>query len=104
MSDPLGKLDDLISVLKGERDERRRHKRVKALKRTRIHFGEPSETMRCFVADLSATGARLRPADAPKLPDNFDLELEHDLFLRCVVQFRADDELGVSFEIPAKSA
>ncbi len=103
MSDPLGKLDDLISVLKGERDERRRHKRVRALKRTRIHFGDPSETMRCFVADLSATGARLRPADAPKLPDNFELELEHDLFLRCAVQFRSDDELGVSFEISAKS-
>ena len=98
----LNRLDDLISVLKGERDERRRDARIKILKRSRIVNDDESRGMRCFISDLSKTGARLRPADADAVPDRFLLQLEHDLSLVCDVKFRSADELGVSFDLTAQ--
>lgn len=98
----LNRLDDLISVLKGERDERRRDARIKILKRSRIVNDDASRGMRCFISDLSKTGARLRPADADAVPDRFLLQLEHDLSLVCDVKFRSADELGVSFDLTAQ--
>lgn len=102
MSTPLNRLDDLISVLKGERDERRVSARIKTLKRTRIVQGKESSGMRCFICDISKTGARLRPADAEAVPDRFLLQVEHDLSLICDVKFRSADELGVSFDLTAQ--
>ena len=102
MGMPLNKLDDLISVLKGERDERRRNARIKTLKRSRIVHDDDSRGMRCFICDISTTGARLRPADADAVPDRFLLQLEHDLSLICDVRYRSTDELGVSFDLDAQ--
>ena len=102
MSTPLNRLDDFISVLKGERDERRVSARIKTLKRTRIIQGKESSGMRCFICDISKTGARLRPADAEAVPDRFLLQVEHDLSLICDVKFRSADELGVSFDLTAQ--
>ena len=100
MSDPIGKLDDLISVLRGERDERRGSDRIKSLKRTRIIYGDDARAMRCFVSDLSCSGAKLRPAEAEVLPDEFKLQLAHDVSLGCEVVYRNGDVLGVRFQEP----
>lgn len=102
MTTPLNKLDDLISVLKGERDERRHNARIKALKRGRIVRDDDSRGMRCFICDISKTGARLRPADAESVPDRFLLQVEHDLSLVCDVKYRSAEELGVSFDLDAQ--
>ena len=102
MGTPLNRLDDLISVLKGERDERRLNARIKTLKRSRIVHDDDSRGMRCFICDISTTGARLRPADAGAVPDRFLLQVEHDLSLVCVVKYRSADELGVSFDLNAQ--
>lgn len=99
MATPLNRLDDLISVLKGERDERRRNARIKTLRRTRIIHGDEGKGMRCFICDISQTGARLRPAEADAVPDRFLLQVEHDLSLVCNVKYRSQDELGVSFDL-----
>jgi hypothetical protein len=99
MASPLNKLDDLISVLKGQRDERRRNARIKTLRRTRILHGDDGKGMRCFISDISTTGARLRPANAEALPDRFLLQVEYDLSLVCDVKFRSQDEVGVSFDL-----
>lgn len=103
MATPLNKLDDLISVLKGERDERRVNARIKTLRRSRIFHDDSSRGMRCFISDISTTGARLRPADADSVPDRFLLQVAHDLSLVCDVKFRSADELGVSFDLTARS-
>jgi hypothetical protein len=58
--------------------------------------------MRCFISDISTTGARLRPADAKAVPDKFLLQVEHDLSLVCEVKYRSADELGVSFDLSAQ--
>ena len=96
MTDPLSRLDDFISVLKGERDERRSDERIRSLRRCRLIYGEDS-AMRCFVVDLSESGARLRPEDTSPLPDRFELQLEHNLTVQCQVVHRDDTELGVTF-------
>jgi hypothetical protein len=102
MASPLNKLDDLISVLKGQRDERRRNARIKTLRRTRILHSDDGKGMRCFISDISKTGARLRPANAEALPDRFLLQVEYDLSLVCDVKFRSQDEVGVSFDLSAQ--
>lgn len=102
MSTPLNRLDDLISVLKGERDERRSNARIKTLRRTRIVREDEGKGMRCFICDISKTGARLRPADAEAVPDRFLLQVEHDLSLVCDVKYRSQDEVGVSFDLTAQ--
>ena len=96
MTDPLSRLDDFISVLKGERDERRGDERIRSLRRCRLIYGEDT-AMRCFVVDLSVSGARLRPEDVSLLPEKFDLQLEHNLTVRCKVVHRDETELGVTF-------
>ena len=98
MEDPIKRLDYAIAVLKGKRENRRQDARVKSIRRCRIIFGEQAEAMRGFLIDLSTSGARLRPGDATKLPDCFELEIEHDLKVGCKVMHRCDDELGVSFK------
>lgn len=97
MADPMRKLDDLISVLKGERDERRQHQRARIMRRGKIAYGDGESAMRCFIIDISKTGARLRPAEVSELPDTFQLYIEHDLAIPCEVVYRGEDELGVSF-------
>ena len=99
MLDLLRNLDDLISVLKGDRSERRVQPRVKSLRRGRIVYGDNDSAMRCFIVDISESGARLRPAEPEELPDSFVLHLEHDLSLPCDVVFRGDSEVGVSFNL-----
>ena len=99
MPNGLNRLNDLISVLKGERDERRRNARIKTLRRSRILHGDDGKGMRCFISDISQTGARLRPADADAVPDRFLLQVEYDLSLICDVKYRSREELGVSFDL-----
>ncbi len=99
MPNGLNRLDDLISVLKGERDERRRDARIKTLRRSRILHGDDGKGMRCFISDISQTGARLRPADANAVPDRFLLQVAYDLSLICDVKYRSGEELGVSFDL-----
>lgn len=97
MQNPFKRLDYVVGVLKGEREDRRRDVRVRTLRRCRVIFGEQGEGMRCFLMDLSNSGARLRPANAEEVPDSFELEIESDLKVPCKVIRRTDNELGVAF-------
>jgi hypothetical protein len=97
MDNQLKRLDYITAVFRGEREDCRDEVRVKTFWRCRIVFGEQAEVMRCFLIDLSKSGARLRPAEIPILPDRFDLEIEQDLRVSCEVVHRSHDELGVAF-------
>ena len=97
MQNPFKRLDYVVGVLTGEREDRRKEARVRTLRRCRVIFGEQGEGMRCFLLDLSNSGARLRPADAKEVPDRFELEIEPGLTVRCKVMRRADNDLGVAF-------
>ncbi len=97
MQNPFKRLEYVVGVLKGEREDRRRDVRVKTLRRCRVIFGEQGDAMRCFLMDLSNSGAKLRPANAEEVPDRFELEIEPDLKVRCKVIRRADNDLGVAF-------
>ena len=93
----LKRLDYINTVFNGERKDRRSEIRIRTLRKCRVVFGEQAEVMNCFLLDISKSGARLRPADAAKLPDRFDLEIEHDIKVSCEVAQRTHKELGVAF-------
>ena len=98
MGSPLERLDNMVAVLKGERRDRRKDARVRTLRRCRAFFGEQTKEMRCFLIDVSKSGARLRPVDAAALPEYFDLEIEHGLNVSCKVVRRSDIEVCVTFQ------
>ena len=65
----------------------------------RLVSGDGSALGECFMADLSATGARLQVKQPATLPDEFILLLSHTGQLRrkCSVTWRAETEVGVKF-------
>jgi hypothetical protein len=97
MDNLLKRLDYINAVFNGERKDCRNEIRLKTLRKCRVVFGEQLEGMNCFLMDISKSGARLRPADATKLPDRFDLEIEQDVRISCEVAHRTHNELGVAF-------
>jgi len=74
-------------------------------KRRHVHHGarimnnDGSALGECFMADLSATGARLQVKQPATLPDEFILLLSHtgQLHRKCSVTWRAETEVGVKF-------
>jgi hypothetical protein len=57
------------------------------------------ERVPCTLRDLTSVGACIALASTDRVPDTFELTLDHGRSLRlCRVRWRADDRLGVSFE------
>ena len=76
----------------------REAERKKSLLQARICVNN-SSTFDCLVRDISITGARLQFASPHVLPEAFDLEIpSRALTLRCQLQWRRGDALGVRFK------
>jgi len=72
--------------------------RKKSLLQARIRVSD-SVTFDCLVRDISLTGARLQFASPHVLPSAFDLEIpSRAVILRCELQWRRGDALGVRFK------
>ena len=77
--------------------ERRSTPRYTVSKDSKILFRNRSCQMKCTVAELSNSGARLRPTDVGLLPNEFDLILSPGQQVKCEVIHRTGTEIGVRF-------
>ena len=82
---------------KASKLERRTRDRRKLLGSGVISFAGGRSTMDCVVLDLSESGARIRPADAPTCPDEFLLDSKEVGRVSCEVMWRRNDLIGVRF-------
>jgi hypothetical protein len=68
---------------------------------------EAAAPVECLISDMSATGARLQPADGTiinALPERFDLFILKTGMRHCArIVWRVENELGVAFDLPADS-
>lgn len=55
--------------------------------------------MRCVIADISASGARLTVDDVRLVPDEFVLALSTELMRKCRVMWRRKTQVGVKFVV-----
>jgi hypothetical protein len=90
-------LNEFVDLVKDESGERRRNERIGALPLCHAVYGSQRTAMRCFLVDSSEFGARLLPADASKLPRQFELQLADNVTINCTVIHRTNDEIGVTF-------
>jgi hypothetical protein len=77
--------------------DQRFSKRIKALRKGLISYNQGTTTMDCSILDLSSGGARLRPADAQRVPGHFRLRLTPTLTIGCDVVYREQSDIGVAF-------
>ncbi|MBI3434696.1 MAG: PilZ domain-containing protein [Proteobacteria bacterium] len=78
--------------------ERRAHPRKRSFLQGRIFYDHGRSSIDCLVRDLTGFGARLKFSNAMAMPDAFDLHIpNHDQIYRARVEWRSDDEAGVSF-------
>ena len=77
--------------------DRRRHSRVRVLRRGRIVFPGGQSELPCVVLDLSPGGARLKVADWLAVPDAFELRLENGTVRSAEVCYRDLALTGVVF-------
>lgn len=77
--------------------ERRRGPRFAVSQRTKILFMNGSCQMDCTVIEMSKSGARLQPADAGLLPNEFDLLISPGKRVKCEAIHRSAYEIGVKF-------
>jgi len=82
---------------------RRRHPRVRTLKRGQIIYKNSSCTIDCLILNVSDSGAALQPADFVELPESFLLKREHGPTHRCEVCWRHGNKMGVRFVNQASS-
>ncbi|MCZ6859151.1 MAG: PilZ domain-containing protein [Alphaproteobacteria bacterium] len=82
---------------KASKLERRVQNRRKTLGNGVIYFASGSYAMDCVILDLSESGARIRPADAPTCPDEFLLDSKEVGRVFCEVMWRRNDLIGVRF-------
>ena len=90
------------SVFTAELDlnSRRGAKRIPVLKDGHISYSNGTETMPCFVQDISETGARMEFASVNHVPANFKLVIEAENFsIDCIVVWRSDKSVGVIFGV-----
>jgi hypothetical protein len=80
-------------------DERRNSTRHQVEVRSMIELKTP---VPCTLADVSNTGARVQVRDPSKLPEQFILNMNHEVRRWCRVQWRTQDEVGVVFIDPPK--
>lgn len=95
------KRDDMTkAVYTAELDlsNRRGAKRIPVLKDGTISYARGTESMPCFVQDISETGARMQFASVDHVPANFKLTIEsEDFSIECIVVWRSQTEVGVIF-------
>ncbi len=85
--------------------ERRRSARQKSLLGGFVHFDNSPSALDCLIRDMSEGGTRLKFAHPPMGPDILNLHIPtKNQTLRVKVEWRATDEIGVSFLSPANTA
>ena len=78
--------------------ERRAKVRQKALMTGSIRFRTRTGTLSCVVRNLSETGAKLVVTGSMWLPENFELEIQHqDIRIDARPVWRGATEMGVVF-------
>jgi hypothetical protein len=77
--------------------ERRGGARRRTLKTARIVFNNGHSTMGCQILDMSATGAKLMPADLLLCPKEFLLKPEIGEPRNCEVAWRKGTKIGVFY-------
>lgn len=77
--------------------ERRKTPRYLMSQNAKILFRDRSCQMTCAVLEISRSGARLRPADAVLLPNEFELVLSRNSKVTCEAVHRTETEIGVRF-------
>ncbi|MGA9499466.1 MAG: PilZ domain-containing protein [Pseudolabrys sp.] len=78
-------------------DERRRLKRLRALKAGTISFNRAGG-ITCRVRNMSPAGACLEVSSQVGIPDNFVLVVSYDKFSQsCHVIWRSETRMGVEF-------
>ncbi|HEY1540811.1 MAG TPA: PilZ domain-containing protein [Xanthobacteraceae bacterium] len=84
-------------------EERRAIVRTRVRREAEIMLGgRAGERVQCMLRDLTSAGACIALSSPHEMPDTFELTLDHGRSLRpCRVRWRAQDRLGVSFEMPA---
>ena len=84
--------------------ERRALQRTRVLRCAKLLVPRRSPVIHCTVQNITGAGACLKLATTFGLPETFDLTFEHGRTRRrCRVVWRADDRLGVLFEMLAVS-
>ena len=79
-------------------DERRSNARRKALMTGTIRFRTRTGTLSCVVRNLSTTGAKLVVTGSMWVPENFELEIQHqDIRIDARPVWRGATEMGVVF-------
>ena len=97
MNDPIQNLDALIARLKWEQNDRRRDPRLRATRRLRIIDPAGTKAISAMLIDLSKSGARLRSMASKDLPSEFNLELQPNLIVPCLVIYQNGGFAGVRF-------
>jgi hypothetical protein len=77
--------------------DRRKAPRFTISKDSKILFRNGSCQMGCTIVEISNTGARLFPADAALLPNEFELLVTPGTRVRCEAVHRSANEIGVRF-------
>jgi hypothetical protein len=79
--------------------ERRLASRQKAFLQGRIFFNNRRSSVDCLIRDISERGAKLRFSSAIATPDVVELHVpSRDESYRARIEWRAGEEVGVSFE------
>ena len=79
-------------------NELRQADRKRTLKGGKIVYRGSNCLMDCIVYDFSLAGAKIRPADPPKCPESFSLELTDGRIFHCKVIWQSGDWIGVRFD------
>ncbi len=80
-------------------DNRRRTARNKTFLQGRMLFNGGRSSVDCVIRDISEFGARLKFSCSIPTPDHFELYIPNrDERREAFVQWRRDDEVGISFE------
>lgn len=79
-------------------EDNRAAPRRRTLKGGKIVVNDGFSTFSCTVRNLSETGALLTVSSVLGIPDTFQLWLEDDRKLDCVVVRRTAESLGVRFQ------
>ena len=86
-------------MLKQSNPDRRGMPRLKSLMAATISFNHGQSVIDCLIRNLSQAGAKLIVSRAVALPDCFDLLIpQKQATRRARIEWRRDDEVGVSFE------
>lgn len=77
-------------------DERRRNERREIAHTVHIVTGLGA-ALKCRMADVSETGARIAVSDPKAAPQEFLIELDKGLMRWCRVMWRSQHEIGIKF-------